>query len=80
MRKIPCRRKWIPTPVFLPGTFHRQRILEGYSPCGCKESDMAEHTISKIKYIDSIVYVVVNSIYRVDVNMCDTHTFSYVIL
>ena len=30
--KIPWRRKWQPTPVFLPGEFHRQRSLVGYSP------------------------------------------------
>jgi len=29
-----------PTPVFLPGEFHGQRSLEGYSPWGHKESDM----------------------------------------
>jgi len=27
-RKIPWRRKWQPTPVFLPGKFHGQRNLE----------------------------------------------------
>ena len=43
IRKIPWTRKWKPTP-FLPGKFHGQRSLEGYSPWGCKESDMAEHT------------------------------------
>ena len=41
--KIPWRRKWLPTPVFLPGKFHRQRSLVGYSPCGHKESDKTEH-------------------------------------
>ena len=30
------------TPVFLPGEFHGQRSLEGYSPWGCKESDTTE--------------------------------------
>ena len=34
--KIPWRRKWQPTPVFLPGKSHGQRSLEGYSPGGCK--------------------------------------------
>ena len=29
--KIPWRRKWQPTPVFLLGGFHRQRRLVGYS-------------------------------------------------
>ena len=34
--KIPWRRKWQPTPVFLPGKFHGQRSLVSYSPWGCK--------------------------------------------
>ena len=38
------RRKWQPTLVFLPGKFHGQRSLMGYSPWGCKEWDMTEHT------------------------------------
>ena len=40
--KIPWRRKWQPTPVFLPGKPHGQRGLAGYSPRGCKESGMIE--------------------------------------
>ena len=39
-RKIPWRREWRPTPVFLPGEFYEQRRLVGYSPWGHKESDM----------------------------------------
>ena len=39
------RRKWQPTPVFLPGEFHGQRSLAGYSPCGHKELDMTEQLI-----------------------------------
>ena len=35
--KIPWRRKWQPTPVFLPGKSHGQRSLAGYSPWGRKE-------------------------------------------
>ena len=42
VRKIPWRSKWQPTPVFLPGESHGQRSLVGYSPRGCKESDMTE--------------------------------------
>ena len=34
--KIPWRRKWQPTPVFLPGKSHGQRSLVGYSPWGHK--------------------------------------------
>ena len=40
--KISWRRNWQPTPVFLPGEFHGQRSLAGYSPWGCKESDTTE--------------------------------------
>ena len=36
------RRKWQPTPVFLPGKPHRQRSLVDYSPWGRKESDTTE--------------------------------------
>ena len=36
------RRKWQPTPVFLPGESHGQRSLVCYSPRGCKELDMTE--------------------------------------
>ena len=36
--------KWQPTPVFLPGKSHGQRSLEGHSPLGHKELDIAEVT------------------------------------
>ena len=34
--KIPWRRAWQPTPVYLLGESHEQRRLAGYSPWGCK--------------------------------------------
>ena len=42
--KIPWRKAWEHTPVFLAGKFHRQRSLAGYSPEGHKESDTTEGT------------------------------------
>jgi len=39
---ISWRRKWQPTPVFLPGESYGWRSLEGYSPWGLKESDTTE--------------------------------------
>ena len=39
IRKIPWRKKQQSTPVFLPGEFHGQRSLAGYSPWGHKELD-----------------------------------------
>ena len=44
LRKILWRRKWQPTPVFLPGKFHGQMSLAGYGPKAQKESDTTEHT------------------------------------
>ena len=44
VKKILWRRKWQPTPVFLPGKSHGQRSLAGYSPWGHKESDTTEVT------------------------------------
>ena len=44
VRKIPWKRKWQPTPVFLPGTSHGQKSLAGYSPWGHKELDATEVT------------------------------------
>ena len=50
--KIPWRREWLPTLVFLSELFHGQRSLEGYNPWSYKESDMTEQltlfTICKI--------------------------------
>ena len=43
VRKIPWRRKWQHSPVFLPGKSHGQRSLAGYSPRHHEESDMTEH-------------------------------------
>ena len=40
--RSPARRKWQPTPVFLPGESHGHRILVGYSLWGCNQLDMTE--------------------------------------
>ena len=40
--KVPWRRAWQPTPVFLPGESHGQRRLEGCSPLCHQESDTTE--------------------------------------
>ena len=41
VEKIPWRRAWQPTPVFLPGESHGQKSLVGYG-LGHKELDMTE--------------------------------------
>ena len=42
--KIPWRRAWQLTPVFLPGESHGHRSPAAYSPQGHKESDMTQKT------------------------------------
>ena len=42
IRKIPWRREWQPTPVFLPGEFHGQRSLAGWNLLGHKDLDTTE--------------------------------------
>ena len=44
VEKIPWRRAWQPTPVFLPGESHGQRSLAGHSSQGQKEQDTTEAT------------------------------------
>ena len=44
VRKIPWRRAWQLTPVFLPGESHGQRSLACYGPYGPKELDTTEAT------------------------------------
>ena len=43
VRKIPWRRKWQPTPVFLPGESHGERSLAGYSPGVTKNRSQLHH-------------------------------------
>ena len=56
---INWKKKWQPTPVFLPGKSHGWRSLAGYSPWDHKESDMTEwitlHNILKHVCIRSFV-------------------------
>jgi len=49
------RRKWQPTPVFLPGKSHGQRNLVGYSPWGRKESDTTERL--HFQEINKCIYI-----------------------
>ena len=45
---IPWRREWLRIPVFLPGEFHGQRSLAGYSSWGHKELDTTEWLTLKL--------------------------------
>ena len=45
-REIPWRRKWHPTPVFVPGESHGQTSLVGYNPWGHKHSDTTRYKVT----------------------------------
>ena len=49
VEKIPWKRAWQPTPIFLLGESHGQRKLAGYSPWGGKELDTTKETVRKKK-------------------------------
>ena len=53
VRKIPWRRAWQLTPVFLPGESHGQRSLVGCSPRGLKELDTTEQLTLSLHFISS---------------------------
>ena len=51
--------KQLPTPVFLPGEFHGEQSLVGYSPSGHKESDTTQqltHSFILSFYALSVIY------------------------
>ena len=63
----PLRRKWQPTPLSVPGKFHGQRSLVGYSPWGRRVLDMTEwlsqaHTMIKAGYVLFLFSFLNNSI------------------
>ena len=55
---------WQPTPVFLPGEFHGQRSLVGYSPWGCKESDTTEQLTQTALTIRAFVSKVLSLLFH----------------
>ena len=49
----PLEKEWQPIPVLLPGEFHGQRNLAGYSPRVTKESDLVTKTRTAWYYTHS---------------------------
>ena len=60
--KTPWRRKWQPTPVFLPGKSQGQRSLEGYRPWGHKGSDTTAHTQHNILHMRCLSYLEIRNL------------------
>ena len=65
VRKIPWRKKWQPTPVFLPGESHGLRSLWGYSPWGHKESNMTERLNTHAQGKNKVIMLGPNPIWLV---------------
>ena len=68
------RKKRQPTPVFLPGEFHGQRSLVGYSPWGLEESDMTEWLILSL-FLHVLLQI--HAIYACICDCIDTHTHTH---
>ena len=72
--KIPWRRERQPTPVFLPGEFHGQRSLAGYSLQGRKELVTIEQTQYARSFVNnSIIYPLVQFSRSVMSNSLQSH-------
>ena len=63
LRKIPWRREWQSTPVFLPGEFHGQRSLVVYSPQNHEESDTTEQLTLSLSFIQTELLFLLHNIY-----------------
>ena len=75
--KIPWRRKWQPTPVFLPGESHGQRKLAGYSPWGRKSrTRLSEfhYTICHSDYLIAVFFLM--NIEVIDINFKNSKNLS----
>ena len=64
LRKMPCRREWLPTPVFLPGGFHGQRSLAGYSTWGLNKSDTTEPLTLALSF--TFIYVFIQYLHNLN--------------
>ena len=73
VRKIPWRRAWTATPVFLPRESHGQRSLVGYSPYSCKELNTTQ-AIYTHTHTHTHIYM---CIYNMYIHMF-THIYMYV--
>ena len=58
VEKIPWRREWQPTLVFLPGESHGQKSLAAYSPQGRKESEMTVTNTQKHSQVTNNIVIV----------------------
>ena len=62
--EMPWRRKWQPTPVFLPGKFHGQRSPVGFSPWARRVSagpSAAQPHLTPAAFVSQLISVFLSS-------------------
>ena len=74
VREMSWRRKWQPTPVFLPEKTRRYRSLEGYSPWGCRiEHDWViehKHISTCVGYMQILCHFYIKDWTSMDFGFC----------
>ena len=73
----PLKKGMLPTPVLLPGEFHRQRSLVVYSPWGHKESDRTERLIHTYVILSILMQECIQIIFLrcIHIDLCKLATF-----
>ena len=80
--KIPGRRKWQPTSVFLPGKSHGQRSLAGYNPwglrvrCNCAHTHLAFRHSAYLQNIKSCLQIRVSPLPHLQNCLCTRPTLT----
>ena len=59
--KIPCSRKWQPTPAYLPGKSHGQRSLAGYSPWVHRQTGLSDFHFTSYMYIYIYIWTILSN-------------------
>ena len=74
------RKKWQPTPVFLPGESHGERALVGYSLWGCKESDTTKQLTHIFSHSEGFTLFIVSFTVQKLLSLIRPHLFIFVFL
>ena len=73
IRKIPWRRQWQPTPVFLPGESHGQRSMVGYSPWGSNSWTWLNDFLFTWLVTDEVIYSIWNDLEHIMFQISRSH-------
>ena len=80
VRKIPWKRAWQPTLVFLPGKSHGQRSLEGYTVSGVvKGWDMTERLSNNNDKMFYVLFEIVYTLWLVDMSVAEGYCLKFLL-